>query len=298
MKYLKRKEINDLAWNNCIEKSNPSFLQAFSWYLDIICKNWDALVVEENGEYIACFPIPWKKKAGFKYVYPPYFAQQLGLFSNSIIDSKPFLLKIQSDFKWVELYLHFVGTPTGEEKTNLILPLSENYAAFSNEFTSNHKRNIQKAEKSNVIIKHSPDFNSIIELFKKNRGKTIKNLKKSDYLTFGDCCNVVAEHQKLKIIHALDQQNKLLAGAVFFIHQNRITFVFSGVSDEGKKTGALFLIINSIVQEFQHSNYILDFEGSENPGIQKFYRGFGAVNQNYYFFKSNRLPFPLNRLKK
>ncbi len=298
MIYLKRNQIKDLAWNACIEKATPSLLQAFTWYLDVICKNWDALVVEENGVYLACFPLPWKKKLGIKYVYPPYFAQQLGLFSELPIAIQPFLDKIHSEFKFVELYLNHFNKLETQEKCNLILSLSENYEETSKKFSSNHIRNIQKAEKENIILKKSEDFTSIIEIFKENRGKTVKNLKKLDYLAFGLCCEVVANHQKLKIIHALNQQNQLLAGAIFFIHQNRITFVFSGVSEAGKKSGALFLIINQIIKEYQNSNFILDFEGSENLGIQKFYKGFGSVYQNYYFYKSNRLPFPLNRLKK
>ena len=301
MIYLKRNQINDASWNVCINNSNPSFLQAFTWYLDVICQNWDALVLEENGVYLACFPIPWKKKAGLKYVYPPYFAQQLGVFSSSPINPFPFLEKLKEHFKFIELYLNYFGTPSGQEKCNLILPLNETYTELSACFSNNHKRNIQKSEKSGFFLKESNKINDIdliIELFKQNRGKSIQNLKENDYLIFKNCCKLVSEKEKLKIILAFNKENELIAGAIFFIHQKRITFVFSGVSEQGKMDRALFKIINSILIQYQNSDCILDFEGSENPGIKNFYQGFGAQQQNYYFFKSNRLPFPLNRLKK
>jgi hypothetical protein len=42
---------------------------------------------------------------------------------------------------------------------------------------------------------------------------------------------------------------------------------------------------------------ILDFEGSDHPGIAHFYENFGSINQPYFFYRHNRLPWPLRLLK-
>lgn len=298
IKYLTQKEINRQAWDHCLDESSPSLIQAYSWYLDIICKNWDALVCEENGKYVACFPVPWKRKAGIKYVYPPYFAQQLGLFSQQKFLVEPFLHELNAKFSFVELYLNYNNEGFGSPKTNLILNLNHDYNDLYSNFNKNHQRNLKKAENNSLFIEKTNNIQSVIELFKNNRGKKVKNLRKSDYKIFESCCLAVAKKGECKILKVFSTSKELLAGGIFFIHQNRITFVFSGLSEEGKKMGALFLLINHIIMEYQNSPFILDFEGSENPGIKSFYEGFGATHQPYFFYKNNRLPFPFNKLKK
>jgi hypothetical protein len=42
---------------------------------------------------------------------------------------------------------------------------------------------------------------------------------------------------------------------------------------------------------------ILDFEGSDHPGIAHFYANFGGIDQPYFFYRRNRLPWPIRWLK-
>jgi hypothetical protein len=42
---------------------------------------------------------------------------------------------------------------------------------------------------------------------------------------------------------------------------------------------------------------ILDFEGSDQPGIAHFYSNFGGVDQPYFCYRRNRLPWPVRWLK-
>ena len=99
MKFVKRENIDVKKWDACVESAS-SFLYAYSWYLDEICPVWSALIIEKKDKYVACFPIPWKSKMGIKYVYPPFFIQQLGLFTvDDSIEIKPFIEKVIADFK-------------------------------------------------------------------------------------------------------------------------------------------------------------------------------------------------------
>jgi hypothetical protein len=53
-----------------------------------------------------------------------------------------------------------------------------------------------------------------------------------------------------------------------------------------------------VINRFSGTKTILDFEGSDIPGIKRFFKGFGSKEEKYYFVKWNRLPFPFNKLKK
>jgi hypothetical protein len=72
MKLLKRENIIDLKWNDCIRKSPNGLMYGLTWFLDALVDRWEGLVWEKDKEYIAVFPIPIRKKFGFKYVYPPF----------------------------------------------------------------------------------------------------------------------------------------------------------------------------------------------------------------------------------
>jgi hypothetical protein len=79
--YIKHKDVDTEKWDRCIEQSVNGIIYAFSWYLDIVCDEWDALV---DDDYESVFPLVKRKKFGINYIYPPFFTQQLGLFSKKM----------------------------------------------------------------------------------------------------------------------------------------------------------------------------------------------------------------------
>jgi hypothetical protein len=53
-----------------------------------------------------------------------------------------------------------------------------------------------------------------------------------------------------------------------------------------------------ILKEFSGRNLLFDFEGSDLPGVKEFYECFGPIDQPYFHYHFNDLPFPLNLVKK
>ena len=99
IRYTINNNINLKKWDRCIQNSINSNFYAKSWYLNIICENWDALIL---NDYEAVMPIPYKKKLGIKYIYQPFFCQQLGLFSKNInLRVDRFINSIPKDFEFI-----------------------------------------------------------------------------------------------------------------------------------------------------------------------------------------------------
>ena len=299
MIFKSRSNINDELWDSCIANSINSLVYANTWYLDAIVENWDAYVWEEEGIYTAVFPIPNRSKVGLKYVYPPFFIQQLGLFSisdNIEEYSKLALGQLEKDFKFIELNLNWQSN-IGETKTNTVLSLESSYEDMFDAFSTNHKRNIKKAQKSNFNYKSNISIASIVSNFRNDKGVGISVLKDGDYKKFAKLCSAATDKQVL-ITRGIVENDVLITGAVLMKFGKRLVFLFSGNSIQGKTSGGLFNLLNLIIKEFANSDILLDFEGSTNKGLARFYKGFGGEVECYYFYKKNNLPTVFKWLKK
>ena len=80
IQHLKHDQIDKWKWDETIKHSFNGTIYAYSWYLDIVCPGWEALIKNDH-EYV--MPLTAGKKYGVDYIYPPFFSQQLGIFSNS-----------------------------------------------------------------------------------------------------------------------------------------------------------------------------------------------------------------------
>ena len=99
IKYLPREAIDDTKWDACIDNAGNGLIYAYSFYLDTMADNWDALVL---NDYEAVMPLTWKKKYGIYYLYQSFLVAQSGLFGE-MIDAKlqdSFLKAIPGKFRY------------------------------------------------------------------------------------------------------------------------------------------------------------------------------------------------------
>ena len=115
IRFVSYSDVDKKKWDNCIRFARNGLPYAYSWYLDSVCEYWDGLIYKD---YEAVFPLTWNKKFGISYMYQPFFAQQLGVFSpesltKDLIDG--FLDKIPTDFKLVDIQLNTVNPVDHDE---------------------------------------------------------------------------------------------------------------------------------------------------------------------------------------
>ncbi len=301
IKYFEHKNIDFQKWDTCVRQSIQQLPYAFSWYLDELCENWDGIVV---GDYDAIFPLPWNKKFAIKYVYPPFFIQQLGLYSKTQTDEN-ILFEVwkiaNSKFKFLEYYLNsFDGLKAPgltAERVNFELNLSSSHDDIKKGYSENCRRNIKKAVQLGLTVEEVPKALEVINLFQQEKGKSIKTLSKKDYLRFEGLMDVCDYKGILRVKHVL-LAGKVCAGACFLKTEGKIVFLFSGNNELARNSGAMAFLIDSVVHEYSGQNITFDFEGSNDDNIGRFYQSFGALNHPYLFVKVNKLGFPLKLLKK
>ncbi len=296
--FLENNQIERTKWNNCIKQSVNGLVYAYDWYLDIVAENWAALI---ENDYESVMPLVYRKKAGMHYIFPPIFTQQLGIFSKSLLDQNicnRFITAIPSKFRFIEYNLNSYNQIDKEkfdtrENINHLLDLINNYENISSNYSENLKRNLKKAEKSVLNISGNIKPEEIIELFAENKGKEIKRFDKDDYLLLQRLIYKGIHNNMTENLGVYTEHNELCAAAVFFINGHRAIFLFSATNETAKKTFAMPLLIDSFIRKNAGSNLILDFEGSNNTNLARFYKSFGSQTVTYDTLVINKLPFYL-----
>lgn len=297
IQYIERKEIDIAKWNRCIGSAENGLIYGYSWYLDHMAEHWDALVL---NDYEAVMPLTWKKKFSFRYLYQPPFCQQLGVYGKrAIYDNHVpgFLSAAQQAFRFIEICLNFDNPHTGTvTKNNFILHLNKSHEQLYQDFKYNLKYDISKAQKEALSYHTLPDYTKVIELYRAAYGKRFMHVTNADYNRLRNLCGYLYNRGDL-IVRATGSGNNLLALSLLLFMDRRLYLLLSVTLPEGRRSRANHFHINALIQEFSNQALILDFEGSDIPGVAHFYKSFGAVNQPYYYFRSNHLPPPVRWLK-
>jgi len=277
--YLQRDQLDITKYDTCIKLSVNARIYAYSWYLDIVADNWDALVL---NDYEAVMPLPWRQKYFIKYIYPPAWTQQLGVFSSTNVSEKlvlDFIRAIPKKFKKVTIQFNSENKfehKNVTKRVNYILPLDKDYSEIYNGFNKNRKRDLKKAiTRCNVNIKtiSSNEFLDFYLSVPKNYVVTshqIKGIKKL----------VNLQHKAIQI-RGIYLADTLEASILFLIDTKRIINLVPVTTDFGKENGLTTLILNDMIKKSEDSTKTLDFEGSMVKGVADFYKSFGSELEYY-----------------
>ncbi|MBN2610473.1 MAG: hypothetical protein JXB00_02860 [Bacteroidales bacterium] len=304
IKYISHNEIDKQKWNACIDASGTGLIYAFSWYLDIVSPGWDALV---SDDYSTIMPLTWSEKWGIRYLYPPWFTQQLGVFASNPEGLKQldeFVDMLPKRYRFVEINLNgnnkldAVTNGKVTMQTNHEIVLSGSFEELSKRFNRNCKRNISKAEASGIVVNEGITPETFVDFIRNNLEHQLKMLHSKDYQTLEILIKQVLARKQAEIYGAFDPNGEQYGVALFFITAQRCIFSVCASSEEGKKHQAMYMLVGHQVKKYAGSGKVFDFSGSNIPGIAYFNSTFGAEARFYPRIKINNLPWPLKIFKK
>jgi hypothetical protein len=295
IQYLLNREINKEKWDSCISDSVNRLVYAYSWYLDMISPKWDALV---ENDYDSVFPLPHKRKYGIKYIYQPYFAQQLGIFSRNHLTGElvdRFLQSIPPRFHFIEINLNTLNKAGDSgyrciKRINHELDLIHPYENLFAKYDQNTKRNIKKAQQENLVLRRKVGPDELITLFRENYGTKEVRVHYYHYDMFRRLMQYCLSHTISTITGVFLPDGTMCAGAFFLKDENRVIFQLAASDSRARENGAMFLLVDSFIREHAGQPVILDFEGSNDKNVARFYKGFGAGEIYYSRVIIDRLP--------
>ena len=282
IQYVTRNQLDIEKYNECISNAVNTRIYAFSWYLDSVCDDWDILI---KDDYQAVMPLPKRRKYSIHYIYQVPWIQQLGVFSDITIDESiiyQFITSIPKKYKLIDVFLNSNNRFSSKYlsiRNNYTLSLNVSFDSIKDNYNKNRKR-ISKTDFSTFRIDKKGNINEFLNLYKKQdiNYKTHKD-------SFEKLQNLLNTNYNYSNIWNVYKNNNLIAGLYWLKDNYRITYLVPIASVEAKQENIPTFLINELVKEHENTSYILDFEGSMIEGVAKFYKSFGAVKEEYFWYK-------------
>lgn len=291
IRYIKRREIDLSKWDNCISRSGNGLVYAYSFYLDAMAGNWDALVW---NDYETVMPLPWRKKWGIAYLYQPFLTAQLGVFGNRLSADviASFMAAIPRSFRYWDFSLNhqnlFAGTGYPlYERMNYVLSLNRPYEVIENGYRENIRRNIKKSRDYGCTVARNVSLDSIFELTR-FQPATISDREAQ---SFKNLFAHLHQQGKGETYGIRGKDGNLLASAAFLFSHQRAYYILVGNHPNGRTLGASHALIDAFIQDHANRELLLDFEGSDIRNLAFFYSSFGAREEKYAAIRLNRLPW-------
>ncbi len=285
IRWVKHTEIDPIRWDETIQQAQFPTLFCTFQMLDLLTAeaSWDALILDD---YDYVMPLPVRAKMGIQYVYFPFFVSQLGIFSSKNVTAQivsDFLNALPKEYKHIDLTLNPSNDPAYIQQYTISLishqlDLNTDYDNLYNNYAQNTRRNIKTSYKHELSISRDKiSTEEIIRLFCNNRGKRKEvHFKSRDYEIL---TNVAAQLKKLNCletwgVHAED--GTLMAGALFVKDFNRYWFWFSGRDNQYAEAKPMFFLMDEFILAHADEECVLDFNGSMNENVARFYKSFGG----------------------
>jgi hypothetical protein len=300
---------NKEKFRELCEKEPSISIFSKDWWMDAGSDNnyWDVVLVEKGGEIIAAMPFLISKKFNLKKIYMPVLGEHIQIwikyppgqkYTNKLAFEKDIyfelieklpkfnLLNLSFDCSmtnWLPFY--WKGFQENTKYTYVIENLKDHDLIF-NDFKDNIKREIRKAQK---ILKVCDDMD-INKFYEINR-KTFERQNIGIQYSFEMLNSVDRECSKRncrKIFYAVDENNNIHTAIYFVWDENSSYYILGGSDPDLRTSGSASLVMWEAIKFSSTVTKNFDFGGSMIEPIERFFRGFGAIQKPYFnIYKTN-----------
>ncbi len=287
---LSRTQVDDAEWNACVAACcGGSAGYMHTAYLDAVAPGWGALQFADGGR----FPI-WPRGWGpLRQYRQPWFVQHLsvltpdgmnkpsaGILAHSMANARLGVLKgaCLLEFQVDEAPPDARQMPDGWQviaRTTYRLLIDPESARAG--YSAHHRRLIRPMDGLQFV--QSNDSESFLRLFVSQvAGKA--RLSAQQIRALSRLLKVLLGNQNAAL-WTLMGDRELLCGCVLLRSGDRLVYQFAGSSRAALHMGGMHRLVDHILHRPEYGGLTLDFEGSDLPGLQRFYAGFGARPHPY-----------------
>ena len=271
------------------------------WWLDAVAEGqWDEAVVHRGGRLVARMPFYLTKKFGFRHMQMPPLTQHLGpwlqlsaqKYANRISEEIELMNELIAQLprfdyffqrfhygitNWLPFY--WAGFDQTTYYTYVLEELQDEQALWQG-FRESTRRQIRKAQKI-VQVRESEEVDEFLRLNRLTFRRQGKRLPYSESLVhrLDEACR---ERGARKILLAQDGAGRAHAALYLVWDSQSAYYLMGGADPDLRQSGASSLLMWEAIRFAATVTKKFDFEGSMVPGIERFFRSFGAVQKPYF----------------
>lgn len=283
----------------------PIFLQY--WWMDAVCKDWDAAVVYNGDKVSGVWPYATENKGGVSIHRSPFLTpysgpyiifphdlkdskrdnfehEQVAALLDNIPQAKVWFLCLQPGFKQAGL-LQERGFDLSIKQTFLV-DLNEGTDATFGRLNEDYRRNIRKAEHELTI---SDEPNLLYQLYEFQKA----TLGKKDVLVYYSLPQMQQLFDACKANGNtalwVAKKGDIVQAIVWEVWDNDCAYYLAGAKNPTEKDSRAMtaLLWHAIKEAIQRGKKTFDFEGSMDPGVEKFFRNFGGRRELFLIIQKN-----------
>jgi len=278
---LARKDLDLKKWDATIRRAP----YGLSWWLDATTrKNWYGIVLDD---YRAVMPLPIARSIGpIKLINGAPFTQHQGPFGNYRTEELNIFLSAIPKHWYVRKLTLYPPLPTNKafphwhaaNRTNHELNLQPNYAALHRGYRGNLRRKLRDFPHTTLAEWPRSDF---LAFYLKHASARFQ-LRQADIVVLEKLAASILHHGAGNSFHLTDDQGGTIAALLLVRHRNRFVNLLAASSPEGFRLHGMTRLLDGVIRAHAGSDTVLDFEGSDLPGVALFFRGFGAEPIGYW----------------
>ena len=275
---------NATDYNRCISASPNGTIYALSWYLDIICPDWELLA---NPDYSTVMPLPVFKSMGRKILRQPEYAFQLGIFSTSIPDPETvfrYLQAIPAGYRFGKLCMNkfnVVKMNSARIQNAAELDLIRPYEQTRSRFSRRIKERIRVARENALSFVGNTSVNDLLMFSYRLNKLTRQRLKPNQISTLRLIASNAIRYRSAQLASAYDRTNNLCAVILFLIFNGRASILHAAANKEGMESGAVEFILDHFIKENSEQNLVLSIDDPDEKYLMEILQQFGSGISDY-----------------
>jgi len=283
------------------EPSIPLFSR--DWWLDAVAGDdgWDVVVLEHGGDVVASLPYVRTTKFGYTLLSQPPLTQTLGPWIKAGKASYAKNLRREKDLMQALIdglprYAHF-SQRWHHDRTNWLpffwrgfrqtthytyrLPQLSDLDLVWSGIRENIRTDVRKARgRMQIRIVEEPSLEDFLELNRKVFARqNVRMPYGADLVHRID--RAASRMNARKLFMAADPDGNFHAGVYLVWDENSAYYLMGGSDPELRNSGATSLCMWEAIQYAATVTKSFDFEGSMLEPVERFFRGFGAVQTPY-----------------
>jgi hypothetical protein len=302
---IDRKDLDTKAWDLLVSQSQQGSIFSQTWYIDTLLGDWKSIHVFDDGQLTAVMPLNLQSKYLMKQTRQPVLARYWGLIARENIIPK------YKRYNYEESILKsvFEALPDNlmrfdhyfHPNFDFPLPFLWNGYELHSRYTYiiDLKKSLDEIESGYARgrnsripfqVKLTKDLQSHLQLFKLNEDAGKKILDKQEIQKFERLVRKGIDLEKAEILEIHSEKFGYEGSAVLFRDITTTHFFSSLLHPSQRSNKAMPRLTKECIRHSHGKSDFFDFKGSVMPGIEYFFRSFGATLTPYLHISRSKWP--------